>query len=79
MIICVIQWQNILKMTWEVEHMLVIYCIDQGILIHICSGNSCLVCKPEMNKMEIKNVAQILKKLVEVEHSPVIIPKEEEM
>jgi len=65
-------------MTWEVEHILVIYCIDQGILIHICSGNSCLVCKPEMNKMEIKNVAQILK-LVEVEHSLVIIPKEEEM
>ena len=44
--------------------MLVIYCIDQGILIHICSGNSCLVCKPEMNKMEIKNVAQILKNLL---------------
>lgn len=45
--------------------MLVIYCNDQGTLIHTCSGNSCLVCKPEMNKMERKTVvAQILENLL---------------
>lgn len=60
--------------------MLVIYCIDQGTLIHACSGNSCLVCKPEMNKMERKMVSgPDIRKLVELEHSPVIIPKEEEI